>query len=93
VDGVHDLAINVQRVPRGAAIHVIRYDYGEARDEVPILQALTVRIRLPGAWRTASAFAPSGRMDVSLGGGLDDAGRLRLELRDVPLYSIVLLEH
>jgi hypothetical protein len=87
-----DLAVNIQRVARGAAIHVIRYDYDDARDEVPILPELTIRIRIEGTWRSAEAFAPSGHPAVRLDPATDADGRLGVHLRDVPLYSIILLE-
>ena len=45
IDGEHDLAINLQRVQRGVALHLIRYDYDEERDEVPVLPELAVRLR------------------------------------------------
>jgi hypothetical protein len=92
IDGEHDLAINLQRVTRGVAIHLIRYDYDEERDEVPVLPELTLRFRLPRWYRHAFPFTPSGRMGAKLGMSWHDRGMHRLELSDVPLYSIVLLQ-
>ena len=92
LDGSHDLAINIARVPRGAAIHLIRYDYDEARDEVPVLPELRLRVRLPGAWQTATAFSPAGQLAAELRADRDEADSWRLVLREMPLYSVVLLE-
>lgn len=92
MDGGHDLAINLQRVTRGVAIHIIRYDYDEEGDEVPILPELTLRFRLPRWYRHAFPFTPSGEMGAHLGMSWHERGMHRLELRDVPLYSVVLLQ-
>ncbi|HET9723942.1 MAG TPA: hypothetical protein VFR44_08895 [Actinomycetota bacterium] len=92
MDGEHDLAINLQRVTRGVAIHVIRYDYDKERDEVPILPELTLRFRLPRWYRHAFPFTPSGEMGARLGMSWHERGMHRLELRDVPLYSVTLLQ-
>jgi hypothetical protein len=92
IDGDHDLAINLQRVTRGVAIHLIRYDYDEERDEVPVLPELSLRFRLPRWYRHAFPFTPSGRMGAKLGMSWHERGMHRLELRDVPLYAVVLLQ-
>jgi hypothetical protein len=92
MDGGHDLAMNLQRVTRGVAVHLIRYDYDEARDEVPVLPELTLRVRLPRWYRHAFPFTPSGQMGARLGMSWHERGMHRLELRDVPLYSVVLLQ-
>ena len=47
VRGRPDLAVNVQRVEQGAAIHLIRYDYDAGQDRVPPLPELTMELRLP----------------------------------------------
>jgi hypothetical protein len=84
-----DLAVNVQHVERGAAVHVVRYAYDEALDAVPPLSELTLDVRLPEMFRSAKAFSPDGTLDVAL----DRAGeRHRLTLRDVGLYGVVVLE-
>jgi hypothetical protein len=92
VDGGYDLAINLQRVRRGVAVHLIRYDYEEERDEVPILPELTLRFRLPRGYRHAFPFTPSGEMRARLGMSWHERGMHTLELRDVPLYSVTLLQ-
>jgi hypothetical protein len=92
IESSHDLAVNLQRVERGVALHLIRYDYDEERDEVPVLPELALQFRLPRWYRHAFAFTPSGEMDVRLGVSSHHRGMHRLELRDVPLYSVVLLQ-
>jgi hypothetical protein len=92
MESSYDLAINLQRVERGVALHLIRYDYDEERDEVPVLPELALQLRLPRWYRHAFAFTPSGEMGVRLGVSLHNRGMHRLELRDVPLYSVVLLQ-
>lgn len=37
-----DLAINVQRVARGAAVHLIHYDYDKEQDRLPAMYPSTV---------------------------------------------------
>ncbi len=92
IAGSHDLALNIVKVARGAAIHVIRYDYDEERDLVPVLPELVMRVRLPGPWSTASAHSPSREATAELEPEPDAAGHRTLRLRNVPLYTIVLLE-
>ena len=42
-----DLAVNIHKVgDKEAAVHVIRYDYDEERDEVPVLDRMTIDVRL-----------------------------------------------
>jgi len=89
VEGSPDLAMCIQRVAGGAAIHLIRYDFDEERDATPILPELTLAVRLPMRCDRLSIHAPNGDMR----GELTTAGDLhRLVLRNVPLYSVVLLE-
>jgi len=94
IEGGHgyDLAINLQRVERGVALHMIRYDYDEERDEVPVLPELTLQLRLPRWYRHAFPFTPSGEMGVRLGVSWHNRGMHRLELHEVPLYSVVLMQ-
>ena len=91
VDGAPELAVNLQRTRRGVAVHLIRYDYDPELDAVPILPELVLRIRLPRWYRHAHAFAPTGGMRARLGMSWHERGMHRLELRDVPLYSVTLL--
>ena len=81
-----DVAINVVRVDDGVTVHIIRYDYDEATDAVPCLEALTVSVRLPGAFDRMEVCDPAGRMEGVLS---RDGDRHTLALRQVPLYGIV----
>jgi hypothetical protein len=78
-----DFALCIHRVPDGAALHLIRYDYDDAADRVRSLPRLELELRLPWTARTATAFSPGGELTATLGD--------RLVLEDVPLYGIVLL--
>jgi hypothetical protein len=83
-----DLAIDVQRVDAGAAVHLIRYDYDEGRDETPVLPALTVEVRLPARFETLTCVSPGGETT----GELEVDGEWhRIRLRNVPLYGIAVL--
>jgi hypothetical protein len=89
VAGTHDLAVCIQRVDRGAAVHLLRYEYDEEADAVPILPMLSLDVRLPTTFASAAPRSPSGRFAVEA----DSAeGVHHLELADVPLYATVLLE-
>lgn len=83
-----DLMLNLQRVENGAAVHIIRYER-DADDHSPALPELTIELRLPQRFSTLSLHSPNGTMsgDLTLDGGWH-----RLTLRDVPQYSIALLE-
>ena len=80
-----DVAVNIQRVARGAAVHVVHYGYDDAVDAVPPIDELRLSLRLPQPFARATPFSPDGSLQASLDGG-------ELVLRDVPLYGIVLLE-
>src|SRR5262249_6503412 len=94
LDGAPDLAIHIQRVKQGAAIHIIRYDYDEASDEVPVLPELELNVRLSKPFRMAKAFSPTwsaeAEAEVSYIREVREMHRLRL--KNVPLYSVVLLQ-
>jgi hypothetical protein len=89
VTGDTDMAITVQRVPRGAALHFVRYDYDDERDEVPVLDRLSLTVRLPQRFATAAAFSPDGKLEATLEPGADVH---RIELSNAGVYGIVLLE-
>jgi hypothetical protein len=88
LEGQGAMALNVQRVEDGAAIHLIRYDYDESQDRVPVLPELAIDLRLPRRFTALTAYGP-GRAPAAT---LAAAGEMhRLTLRDVPLYSVLLL--
>ncbi len=83
------LAINVQRIPEGAAVHLIRYDYDHAADCVPVLDELHVSVRIERPFRMVDVVAPGGH---EMTARLVKRGRTHgFELRNVPLYSVLLL--
>ncbi len=82
--------IAIHRVSdREAAIHLIRYDYDETRDEVPVIDRMTLEVRLPRPLRSVRAFDPTGDISARVAYGRD--GVHRIELEDVPLYSVISL--
>ena len=86
-----NLAVNLQRVKAGVAIHIIRYDYDPGQDQVPDLVALDFELNLRGKFGSVEAFAPGQSPKAELETILD--GLYHLKLRNVPLYSIVLLKN
>jgi hypothetical protein len=88
VDAAADFAICIHRVPDGAAVHLIRYDYDEAADAVPPLDRLELAIRLPETFATAEAISPDGDLQAAL---KVSGGTHTLTLEAVPLYGIVVL--
>jgi len=84
-----DLAVNVQRVEAGAAVHILRYDYDSGQDRVPALDELVLDLRLPDSHTSVEVFSPGEAPEVSL----DVSGDMHhLVLKRLPLYSIVLLK-
>lgn len=86
--GQGEFAVNVQRLEEGAAVHIIRYDYDSAADAVTTLPELTLNLRLAGEWTSAEVFCPNGSPSVTMEQAYS---RVHLELKDVPLYTVVLL--
>jgi hypothetical protein len=83
-----DLAINLQRVDDGVAIHLVRYDYEEIADQIPVLPQLSVDVRLPMSFAELAVHSPGGEST----GSLTTMGNVhRLELRNVGLYAVALL--
>ena len=89
IDPAADVAVNVQHVARGAAVHVVHYGYDEALDAVPRLDRLSLELRLTDRFDRARAVSADGSPGVSL---TRDGDLHRLELRDVGLYGVVVLE-
>ncbi len=87
-EGGRDMAINVQRVEDGAAIHLIHYAYDESQDGVPPLPEVTLDLRLPERFDSVEVYSPGdvARASLAIAGDVH-----RVVLRDAPLYSIVLL--
>ncbi|MGH7542270.1 MAG: hypothetical protein ACRELC_14855 [Gemmatimonadota bacterium] len=88
-----DLAVNIHRVgDKEAAIHVIRYDYDEGRDEVPVLDRMTLDVRVARPFRSVSALSPVGHMGARITFSRERREMHRIELENVPLYFIVHLQ-
>jgi hypothetical protein len=88
-----DLAINLHRVgDKEAAIHVIRYDYDEERDEVPVFDRMTLDVRLSRPFRSLKVLSPSGEVGNRLTFSRERREMHRIELENVPLYSVALLQ-
>jgi hypothetical protein len=85
-----DFAINLQRVEAGVAVHIIRYDYDFEKDQVPDLEELDIELSLPGKFGSVEAFASGEAPNAELEAILDDL--YHLKLRNIPLYSIILLK-
>jgi hypothetical protein len=84
-----DLAINFQRVESGVAVHIMRYDYDAERDEMPPLGELNLDLRLSGTFHSLDVFSPGELPEARLAGS---NGSYHLTLKNLPLYSIVLLK-
>jgi hypothetical protein len=88
-EGATDVALTVQSVARGAALHLIRYDHDTEHDAVAPLERLGMEVRLPFEVASAEVVAPGGGCSIELVPGSGDAAGV--QLRDVPLYAIVVL--
>jgi hypothetical protein len=80
-----DAAVHLHRTGDGVALHLIRYDYDEERDSVPVLDELTVEVELDREYDVVSAFGAGGAPRVTLE---REGARHKLKLEDLPLYSI-----
>jgi hypothetical protein len=87
VEGSTDMAATIQWVGAGAALHLIRYDYDEASDRVPVLDRLVLDVRVPFDISDVVAISPRDDLVAAAEPGHD--GSVRLILRNVPLYGIV----
>jgi hypothetical protein len=88
VEGTTDAVLTLQEVEGGCALHLIRYDYDETTDRVPPLDRLVLDIRLPFEPGPVQAFSPGGGLGVETESTPEC---VRLTLRRVPVYGIVLL--
>jgi hypothetical protein len=87
-----DMAINIAKVgDKQAAIHLIRYDYDADRDEVPVIPKMTLDIRLSRPFRMANSYSPVGQVGVQITVRRDIREMHRIELTNVPLYSVIVL--
>jgi hypothetical protein len=84
-----DIAVNVQRVNSGVALHILRYDYDSQRDQVPALDELILDLRLAGKYNSLEVFCPGEAPQAELEASGESP---RIRLKNIPLYSIILLK-
>jgi hypothetical protein len=89
IAGEHNLAATIQSVDGGAAIHIIRYDYDGSEDCVPDLPELDLEVRLSASFKTLQIESPVGKPEGTL---TANGGSHRVSLRNVPLYTVVILK-
>ncbi|MGH2681052.1 MAG: hypothetical protein ACRDG8_11330 [Actinomycetota bacterium] len=88
-----DLAVNIHRVgDKEAAVHVIRYDYDEERDEVPVLDRMDLDVRMSRPFRSVRALSPGGEVKARITFSRERREMHRIELKNVPLYFVVHLQ-
>ncbi len=91
VEGDTDIALSLQNVERGCALHFIRYDYDENADRVPPLDRLVLEVRLPFEPEAAAVNGFSSQANLAVEAETVAGGTVRLVFRDVPIYGIVLI--
>jgi len=84
--GPTDAATALHAIDRGAALHLIRYD--EDDDAAAALDALELEVRLPFTVSSCEIVDPLGEAKLEWE---RDGSLVRLRIRDVPLYAIVVL--
>jgi hypothetical protein len=83
-------AININRLDNGVAIHLIRYDFDPAADGVPMLDEVGLEIELEATYGSVESYGAPKPPVVDFA----HRGRIHLlHLRDVPLYSVLVLRH
>ena len=88
-----DLAVNIHRISdKEAALHVIRYDYDEERDEVPVLDRMTIDVRIARPSRMVKVLGPQGEVPSKLTFSRERREMHRVELENVPMYFVLLFQ-
>ncbi len=88
LDSAVNLAINIQQVSAGAAVHLIRYDYDADQDGVPVLPEVKLAIRLPKRLERAEVYSPNGNPEVLLSYEND---LHNITVKNMSLYTVILL--
>jgi len=70
---------------------VIRYDYDETRDEVPVLPRMQLDVRLSRPFRTVEVLSPRGQTTGGLTFSREVREMHRIELEDVGIYTVLRL--
>ena len=84
-----DIAVNLQLVESGVAVHILRYDYSFEEDRIPQLDELQFDLRLPETFSKMEVFSPGEPPKIELKGS---NGMHSILLKNLPLYSILLLK-
>jgi hypothetical protein len=84
------IAVNIQRIAGGAAVHLINYAYDEPLDAVPLIPDVLLELRVAEQYGDVQAYSPLCAPAVTLE---IDGATSRLRLRNLPLYSIIVLRH
>src|SRR5262249_29284471 len=88
-----DLSIHIHKIgDKQAAIHIVRYDYDEDLDAVPVIPKMTLDVRLARPFRMATTVSPVGNVSVRMGVRRDIREMHSIELTNVPLYSVIMLQ-
>ena len=86
--GPTDAAASVHAIERGGALHLLRYDHDVTADVVAPLDRLELTIRMPFDVTACEIVDPEGRAKLEWE---TDGPVVTLHIRDVPLYTIVVL--
>ena len=93
IDPGVDPAVNIHKVgDKEAALHVIRYDYDDERDQVPILDRMAIDVRIARPFRMVKVLSPMGEVPSKLTFSRERREMHRVELEDVPMYFVVLFQ-
>jgi hypothetical protein len=88
-----NIAVNLQRVEVGVAVHILLYDYDSQQDKVPALDELNLDLRLRGNFGSVEVFSPGKPPQAELAALESSGDLLRIALKNIPLYSIILLRN
>ncbi|HZG65357.1 MAG TPA: hypothetical protein VEZ12_01345, partial [Herpetosiphonaceae bacterium] len=89
VDPAIDVGLHVQRLPDGAAIHLVNYAYDHEQDKVVPAEGVRLTVRLPLRYATATCYVP-GQEPRLLEMAVDGTTHAFF-LEQVPLYTIIWL--
>jgi hypothetical protein len=83
-----DAAIGLHRVAGGVAVHLLRYDFDEAADGVPVLDALELSVRLPAGLTHCRALTPEGEIASTMS---RQGAAYTVAVERPPLYTVIQL--
>ncbi len=89
VDPAFDVGLHVQRLPNGAAIHLVNYAYDHEQDKVVPAEGVRLTVRLPRHYGTATCYVPGQEpRSLEMAG---DGTTHTFFLEQLPLYTIIRL--